>query len=162
KMETTPPAEVTLGDLGALTLRGAVAYAARCARRLRPLFILPEDSGETREQMVAVDLAIEAAESYAQALSAHPLTPAVVRQAYVAAEETGDATHFAAYAAAHAVQAAAYASQARDHENQGVVMEVVAAAFGASRVLLANTPIEAVDTVRATLRADFDKLQELN
>ena len=57
---------VGLGDLGQLPLRANVAFAVRCALRVRPWLKLPAPVPTTMEQMDLLDRAIELAVAFCQ------------------------------------------------------------------------------------------------
>jgi hypothetical protein len=56
---------VTEDDLKQLPLRAIVAFVARCARRVQPLYRLPEGCPRKAEHETGVDLVIQAAERFA-------------------------------------------------------------------------------------------------
>jgi hypothetical protein len=161
-MKSDQPRVVGLHDMGRLTLRGNVAFAVRCAQRMRPCFKLPADASRRRQQMAAVDGAIRVAAAFCQGL---PLetgqVAAAARAAGVVAEETCEFTGYAGYAAVRAAEAAAYAEECIRNPSDSSIMEVVAAAFGAGRVLAANTGAFTLDLVAAALYADMEKLLSL-
>src|SRR6516225_8232191 len=100
-MKNDRPREVGLGDLGQLTLRGNVAFAVRCALRVRPWFKLPADAASRREHMEAIDSAIEVAVAYCQREPEEAGRAASAAQrAAVVAGKTCEVTRFAGYAAA--------------------------------------------------------------
>lgn len=127
---TDPPVEA---DLKILPRWACVAFAARCARRVQPLFdqIWPSAPAEHRE---AIDKAIKVAESSARAAStiAFPIDNAnnalraarapkvaasyaartAANAAEAAANEAADAAYFAFQAAINAANASAYATAA--------------------------------------------------
>jgi hypothetical protein len=161
-MNTNEPRVVGLSDLGQLTLRGNVAFAVRCARRMRPCFKLPADAPRRRLQMVAVDGAIRVAAAFCQGLPVEPgQAAAAARAAGVVADETCEFTQFAGYAAVRAAEAAANAEEVERDRSNSRVIEVVAAAFGAGRVLSANTDPSTLDLVVAALHTDLQKLLSL-
>ena len=158
-MESDQVRAVGLGDLGQLTLRANVAFAVRCAQRVRPCFKLPADALGRREQIAAVDAAILVASAFCRGLPGEDgRAAAAVRAAGVVAEETCEFTNYSAYAAVRAAEAAAYAEEVIRCPSDSSIIEVVAAAFGAGRVLAANADAFALDLVGAALRADVDKL----
>ena len=162
-MASEQAVEVTLSDLGQLTLRANVAFAVRCALRVRPRFNFAERTRERQEQAATVDAAIQAADAFARAMSdGHRPIGMVARAAYGVAELTCEQTHFAAYAAAHAAQAAAHAADAGAHARVPLFLEIVAGAYGAGRVVRANTPNSTALVVMRAMRADFDKLLSLS
>jgi hypothetical protein len=161
-MENKRPREVSLSDFGQLTLRANVVYAERCARRVRPGFELPADAPRRREQMAAVDAAIRVATAFCRGVPTEPgQAAAAVRLAEVAAEENCESTGYTGYAAVRAAQAVVYAEEFLRNPGENDVIEVVAAAFGAGRVLAANVDIFMLDLVVAALLADVDKLLSL-
>ena len=158
-MTSDPPRAVTLSDLSMLTLRANVAFAVRCARRLRPCFKLPLDAPHRIEQIAVVDAAIGVATAFCQG---EPLEPgraaAAVLAATVVAEETCDFTLFAGYGAVRAAEAAANAEAFVNQQNESSSMEVVAAAFGAGRVLAANADAFTLASVVHALHVDLENL----
>ena len=56
----------SLGELTQLPLRALVAYAARCARRVQPLFTLPDDHPDKQKHSEAVERAVRTAEEVAR------------------------------------------------------------------------------------------------
>jgi hypothetical protein len=158
-MKANQPRAVALGDLGRLTMRANVVFAVRCAQRMRPCFNIPADAPRRREQMAAVDAAISVAAAFCEDLPAEPGRAAMVaRTAEVVAEETSEITGFAGYAAVRAAEAAACAEDVLRDPVGSSVTEVVAAAFGAGRVLAANTDAFTLDLVVEALYADMEKL----
>jgi hypothetical protein len=150
---------ISLSDLGQLTMRGNVAFAVRCAQRMRPRFKLPADAPRRRERLAAVDGAIRVAEAFCRGLPAETgQAAAAVRAALLVAEEASKVTGYAGYAAVHAAKAAADAEEAlRSPTNSGMI-EVVASAFGANRVLSANTDAFTLELVLAAIYSDVEKL----
>jgi hypothetical protein len=159
-MKSQEPCVVTLSHLGQLPLRANVAFAVRCAQRIRPRFLLPEDAPRRREQFAAVDGAIRVAAAFCRGLSgAEPgRAEEAARRAAIVAEETGQMTSYAGYAAAHAARAAADAEEVAGNKAGAKPLEVVAAAFGAGRVLAANAGAFDLHRVAAALYADVQKL----
>ena len=60
------PAFPSLGELTQPPLRALVAYAARCARRVQPLFTLPDDHPDKQKHSEAVERAVRTAEEVAR------------------------------------------------------------------------------------------------
>jgi hypothetical protein len=151
---------VTLPDLAQLTLRANVAFAVRCAQRLRPCFQLPASTPRRREQIAAVDNAIRIAIAYCQG---DPVqaggAAAAARAAAVVAEDTCEFTSFAGYAAVRAAEAAACAEAFTLNPDEAAATEVVAAAFGAGRVVAANADAFAQYQVVFALHNDMQKLR---
>ena len=161
--------EVTLRDLGDLSMRATVAFAARCARRVRPaLDGLPADFPNHDAALGTVDAAIEAAENYARAnMSRQADTEALAQAALDVAEATYPYRRLGAYAAAHAAKAAAEALRGGERASTAVVMEVVACAYGANRVALTGgtggrLDKESDQLIRAAILADYEKLRGLS
>ena len=123
------PTIPTMQELSRLPRRAVVAFAARCARHVQPIFAAWP--GATQEHIAAVDRAISLAEAYGAALAAHA-------HAAYAANAAAYAANAAAYAAAYATYAAAYAANA------------VADAANGRKVALAQM----ADFVRAIIVAD--------
>jgi hypothetical protein len=150
---------VTLNDLAELTLRANVAFAVRCAQRVRPCFKLPAEAPRRREQTAAVDEAIRVASAFCRGLpEAAGRAAAAARAAGVVAQETGEFTRYAGYAAAHGASAAAHAEEVVRDPKHSCMTDVVAAAFGAGRVVVANVDAYAHDLVVAALHADLVQL----
>ena len=153
---------VGLNDLGEITLRGNVAFAVRCAERMRPCFKVPADAERKREKTAAVEAAIRIANAFCRGLPLEPgRAAAAVRPATEVAEETGEDTYWSAYAAVRAVEAVAYAEGVANKQSDRDVTEVIAAAFGAGRVVAANVDTFGLNQVVAALRADVDNLLRL-
>jgi hypothetical protein len=159
-MKSKQPRAVGLNDLGQLTLRANVAFAVRCAQRIRPCFELPVDAPRRREQLAAVDGAIRVAAAFCQGLPVEDGRAAeAARRAAVVADETCESTNFAGFAAVRAAEAAAYAEEAGRNPSESSIIQVVAAAFGAGRVVAANSDAFTLDLVAAALYADVEKLR---
>ena len=158
-MKRDQPRTVGLNDLGQLTLRGNVAFAVRCALRMRPCFELPADAPRGREQTAAIDSAIRIADAFCRGLPLEDGRAALAAQrAGMVAEETYESTNFAGFAAVRAAEAAAHAEAAVRNPSESSLIEVVAAAFGAGRVVAANSDAFTLDLVAAALYADMQKL----
>jgi hypothetical protein len=161
-MSQVEPRAVTLGDLARLPMRANVAFAVRCAQRLRPCFQLPAEAPDRLEQLAALETAIGVATGFCQGL---PLeagsAAAAVRGAAAMAEETCEFTRFAGYAAVRAAEAVAYAEEYANQQSDSSTMEVVAAAFGAGRVLAANVDPFLLDLVVNALYRDLEGLLAL-
>jgi hypothetical protein len=153
---------VGLNDLGQLTLRANVAFAVRCALRIRPCFNLPADAPRRREQTAAVDTAIRVATAFCQGLPLEPGQAATAALlAAVVAEETCETTNFAGYAAVRAAEAAAHAEALVGKTRDADFIAVVAAAFGAGRVLASYADAFTLDLVAAVLYEDVQKFLSL-
>lgn len=149
-------------DLSRLPPHAIVAYAARCARRIQPLFARAAASGELA---AAVERAIETAERIASghALSVEDTGAAEAAEAAVAASAGHPAAHQAARAACYAARAACAADQA----------PYAAAAFGddtaraarAAAMAAQGDPDAAADAAHYADyagRTDYDRLVLLN
>jgi len=158
-MKSQQPSGFSLSELAQLTQRANVAFAVRCAQRLRPRFQLPNDAPHRREQIAAVDAAIRVAAAFCQGT---PLeegrAAAAARTAGAVAEETCETTSFAAYAAVRAAEAAAYAEEAVRTPCDSAMTEIVAAAFGAGRVVAANIDTYGQERAVFAMCADVHKL----
>jgi hypothetical protein len=162
-MESNQTREVGLNDLGQLSLRANVAFAVRCAQRIRPRFNLPADAPSRREKLAAVDRAIRVAAAYCEGLPMEPgQAEAALRMAAAVANESDEITSYAGYGAVRAAEAAIHAEEFVRHPGDSRIMEVVAAAFGAGRVLAANAGAFSSDLVVAALYADLVKLMSLS
>jgi hypothetical protein len=153
----------TLDDLKQLALGAIVAYAARSARRVQPLYGCPGDAAERAEHEAAVEGAIALAEAFCHS---HEAKTSAYGAAYAAREAaTDERARAAARAASGAARAAAYAfdlpkSAVYDHAVYAsrVVAEAADAAEAAGRAAAAEGP----SAVEAAARADFDRLRQLN
>jgi hypothetical protein len=153
---------VGLNDLGQISMRANVAFAVRCAQRMRPCFQLSPDSQRHQEQTAIVDRAIRVAAGFCAGLPAEPGAAArVARAAEAVAEATYDTTNFAGFAALRAAEAAAHAEACVRSPSDESALEMVAAAFGAARVLAANADMFALEAVADALYADVEKLRSL-
>jgi hypothetical protein len=125
---------------------------------------LPEDFPDLEGALAVCDIAITAAEDYAQA---RMLRRATALEMAAAAMEVAEAAYpyrqLGAYAAAHAARCAAEAIRAGEHANDNIAMEVVAAAYGANRVALSGGTGQRLDEdsaikVRSAILADYEML----
>ena len=162
-MASDQPREVGLNDLGQLTLRANVVFAVRCAQRVRPCFTLPANAPRRVEQASAIDAAIHAALSFCRNEQVEAGRAAAMAQlARIVAEETCTYTRFAGFAAVRAAEAAGYAEAYIVGEQRGSsLVDVVAAAFGAGRVLVANADRPTIGMVVSALLADYENLRQL-
>jgi hypothetical protein len=168
KMATITAREVTLQDLGELCMRATIAFAARCARRVRPgMDELPDDFPDLDKALATIDAAIVAAETYAQArISRYADAEATAQAALQIAEAAYPYRRLGAYAAAHAAKAAAEAIRAGERANDAIAMEVLAGAYGANRVALTDGTGQRQDEptasrIKAAIFADFEVLRKL-
>lgn len=153
----------TANDLKQLPLGAIVAYAARSARRVQPLYACAGDTAEMAKHRAAVEGAIALAEAFCHS---HEVTASAYGAAYAAREAaTGERASAAARAASGAARAAAYAfdlpkSAVYDHAVYAsrVAAEAADAADAAARAAAA----EGQAAIEAAARADFDRLRQLN
>jgi hypothetical protein len=161
-MQSNQPRVVGLNDLGQLTVRANVAFAVRCAQRIRPCFQLPENHPRRREHMAAIDSAIGVAAAFCQGQALDPGRAAAAAElAEAIAEATYQTTNYAAFGAVRAAEAAAHAEAWVRNPSSSEAIQIVAAAFGAARVLAANADMFSHNTVADALYADMEKLQTL-
>ncbi len=161
-MNTDNTRALVLGDFAQMTLRANVAFAVRCAQRLRPFFDLPGSTPQSGDQVAALDAAIEAAIDFCQGLPGKKgQAAAAARLAGLVADETGETTCFAGYAAMRAAEAAACAEAFVLAPNDASLMDVAAAAFGAGRVLVGNAAAFTPDQVMVAMRLDVEKIMSL-
>jgi hypothetical protein len=151
-----------MDDLQKLPLRALVAYAARAARRVQPIYDRATQIPDFSEKKVAVDSAISVAEGFcagnsynAQVLEVSKATAHGAAQAVAAS----DATYYAAQAAWAAVDAAhaAFAST-------GIVAAAHAATAASSSE---NAVAHCADMIAALVSvaaaaADYERLRDLN
>ena len=152
-------------DLKKLPLGAIVAYAARCARRVQPLYARAVGIAELPKHEATVEGAISLAEEFC-------LSHVVGAAAYDAAYDARTAAHAAdakeaAHAAAGAARAAAYAFDLpkcavydRPVYASRVATEAADAALAAARAA-AQASADAA-AVLAAARADFDRLLARN
>lgn len=152
---TPEPVTIGLNDLGRLTSRGLVAIAARAARRALPLYRVPADD----PGRVALVAGLAAAEDHAREGTTPPLDADGIDRLYAVAEAASEAVGYAGFAPVHAARAGVLAARAATEHGQ--FLELIASAFGALRVLYANSGVVDEPLVLAALRADFDTLVAL-
>jgi hypothetical protein len=117
---------ISTEDLKKLPLRAIVALAARCARRVEPLSILPEGHPHLDRSRTAIDGAIRLAEDFAKGSSCRAV-PSVVRDVEACrAIAQGDYVRETAVAAvvfsAHAAAAALESLGLRDEPGEASLM----------------------------------------
>src|SRR6516165_9157982 len=112
-------ANFTVEQLKALPLRGIVAFAARCARRVEDLAQLPEGHPQRKNRREAIEAALRMADSFAKGTGA-PLDESVVTAIDANRDAGGDLT---CTTAASAVAQAAHAAAAAWHVGTGVAEE---------------------------------------
>lgn len=100
----------TEDDLKKLPLRALVAFAARCARRVQSIFILPSNNPNIERDHMAIANAILAAEEYARGKEVKSIEAyTAANTAATSAQSAKDVpTGFQAFNAAHSAAEAAY------------------------------------------------------
>jgi|SRR5579871_2563856 len=136
-------------DLRQLPLRALVALAARCARRVQPLFDLPKDQTGRPGHLRVVDYAIEIAERFAA--GDETVSPACAYSAATAFQTVYSVTPIASSArlAASSAAAAAYAASTA-YSAEGVAREVAKSALNAVTASCVVPP--ALEAARVDLR----------
>jgi hypothetical protein len=153
--------EPQLNDLCCLTMLGNAVYAVRCARRMQPRFRVPGSPHEDQMKTI-VNNAIGWAEKYVQ--TGEGLVERGEELAKVVSEianATCDETDYAAFAAFHSVRGAILVAQNPTQADADAFMQIVAAAFGSSRVLMANVPSWFRALAVKSMLADYEKLLAL-
>ena len=123
-----------------------VAFAARCALRVQPLYDLPPDHPDRKKNLQAVDLAVRLAAAGSASLTARSATDAA-DAANACSADAGYASAYAAAAAAAAASTACPADPAYDAAD--AAFDAADAAFDA-----------AVDLV-PSIRVDFGRVHTL-
>lgn len=167
---------VSASHLKQLPLRGIVAFASRCARRVQPLVAFTADAGVRRKRFAAADTAIRVAERFAQGSEATQETAAVARVAERRAQsmlegilgndESADANRFSLRAAASAARAVRAASESISDSTTEKANDVVQAALDADSYAsrashAAVTLASVIASERLVSTEDFEKLLEL-
>jgi hypothetical protein len=150
----------TGNELKRLSLRGLVAYTARCARRVLPFYRLPADAADAADAVVhlrAVELAVETAMRFANGDDPDPDEAARVEEAVIRAVmavsggESPDTlaalSSNAAYAAANAVTQA-LAVAATTGSKTAEAAKVIAAAVTAADAAVVIDPLVRHGAVR--------------
>ncbi len=155
-----PVEEVSLFEVAQLPLRAAVAFAARCARRMQPSCQrIPADTPERKAQLEAIEAAIRLAEECARAVPGDAdAAEAVAAETFNIGEAVGQFANYAPYCASHAARAAHWAYAPDLDQNY---TEVIACTYGASRVVQTNADMLLKDMIVAALRADYERLVSL-
>jgi hypothetical protein len=112
-------ANFTVEQLKALPMRGMVAFAARCARRVEHLAQLPEGHPQRENRREAIEAALRMADSFAKGTAA-PLDESVVAVIDASRDAGGDLT---CTTAASAIAQAAHAAASAWHVGTGVAEE---------------------------------------
>jgi hypothetical protein len=101
----------SVDDLEKLPLLALVAFAARCARRVQPLYRLPKDYPHKIEYERAVERALQMAETFAAGMANILVVDKVVADHTVMAAVEAEAAKAAAEAAVYAAEAASNAAR---------------------------------------------------
>ncbi len=154
------PREPSLNELCCLSASANIVYAVRCGRRVQPKYRpIHEDAAK---MATIVDSSLCWAEmSLTRSMSIDESVRMLVEAANAVAGESSDPSDFPAYAAYHAVRGAVLTAESAAQLPMESFLEIVAASFGASRVLLASVPRLIHAQTVAALRADYDKLTQL-
>ncbi len=154
--------EPSLNELCCLNVLGNVVYAIRCARRMQPRFRLSAEEPDAAAMTAALEESLQWAEQYVQTGGGdRERGKWLVEASSVVAEATYEDTDYAAFAVHHAIRGAMLSAAGGEVLPNEDFMEVVAAAYGSSRVVLANTPPWLRLLVLKSLRADYDRLAAL-
>lgn len=140
---------ISARELRRLPLRALVAFAARCARRMQPLFDLPEDRPDRIHHLKVIDYAIEVAERFAAADRTVSSACAYSAATDIRPVSSDAAMVNAARIAASSAAAAAY-SASTAYSAEGVAMEVVKCALNAANASAVALP--ASEAARSDLR----------
>lgn len=164
------PLEVTKEELKQLPLLAILAFAARCARRVSPLFDLPADHPERELHLEAVNGAIALAERAAKRFeladvdAANTAADLAQRAAGAVGPNAGCAANTAFVAAHVALAAANVGIVARDNDvaraGNAAYMAAMAARVASATADLASHPKAGGDAAAAA-RADFQLLVKL-
>lgn len=160
-----PPAanavpDVGLSDFADVPPRGNVAIAVRCALRLSNLFQLPDDFAQREECQSIYDAALARALAYAQgSADSGERLKELIDATNSMADLTTEVTNYAGYAAAHAVQAVAYAREIIEENRGNRAMQLIASTFGACRVLIQSGRSMGTDAGIVAVRADLAALK---
>ena len=127
----------TAKQLRQIPLRALVAYAVRCAQRVRPLYVLGTDVPEEAEYLVAIDSAISVAADFATGVDISKMRAMNAEEAavkaVVAATQFPDADGSAAYAAnavyavVHTTVAALDLLNSRNDKGEAATAVIIAA-----------------------------------
>ncbi len=110
---TTARERVSKEGLQRLPLRGIVAFAARCARRVQPVFVAWNDGCGSGEQADAVEAAIRLAEDFAKGVRGPAEVNDSMEPVFLAADDASRAAdQTSAFEAGNAADTAAHAAHA--------------------------------------------------
>jgi len=149
------PTEQEIAQLPRLAV---VAFAARCARRVQPLF----DGGEPERRALQDTIQYAESEGYGKYIPYHDACTAI--EATVAAANDNTAANAAndanAYAANAAASAAVNAANAANANANDAAKANDAAREAAHAAIVANKAIGAYAAVQRAIRSDFVRLME--
>lgn len=155
-------ADVSMVDLADLPSRGSLAIAVRCVHRLAPCFQLPADFEDRDACQSIYDAALARATHFAAGgADDGERLEELVQVAYQMAELTAEATHYGGYAVAHAVQAVVHAREVDAGAEGNRKMQLVAAVFGACRVVIQRCRSLGSEAGLIALRADLETLKDV-
>jgi len=167
-MTTEAVRDVTLHEFGELPVRATVAFAVRCAQRIRPRFRPPEDLAAVDQALAVLDEILAMGRAFARGADGpYGRAEGLHQLAFNLGEATFAAHQMTPYALAHVAKAVVegFALQGGGGSDTSAT-EVLAAAYGVSRVALTGGTgtrpgPAALQVVLKTLRTDMDRLQEL-
>jgi hypothetical protein len=164
---------VTEEDLKRLPLRAIVAFAARCARRVRPLYRLPTDDPGAAEHEHAVERVLKMAESFAagersvvaesndtRAAAARAAGAAGAKYLVLDDPSVGATTLTAAALAAASAEAASASAEAAADRIPATALEAADRAADAALSAAARATDE-LTTIRTAVAADYERLIQL-
>jgi|GEM_PF-2220424 hypothetical protein len=160
------PVLPTGNDLKRLPLRGLIAYSARSALRVQPLFWVDEEHPEAQECCAAVDNAIRMALDFADGKEIAPdkaadIEDAAARAVVVACDEKSSDRRAAfssnaAYAAINAVTAAIASRSAGSRRSNDAMRAVMAS------VTTVDSAVAADPAIRHAVISDFKRLSRMS
>ena len=159
------PTLPTVDELKTLTLRAIVTYAARCARRVQPLYWQARGVAHREKHEAAVELALTIAEQFCRGEPIATASAADAARAAEAAADAADTAESAAEAAEAAAEAARAARAARtaDADADAKAARAARAAFaGATAAGTAATARTAGKAAVAAARGDYYRIVALN
>lgn len=150
-------------DLEHLSLRGIVAFATRCARRVQSLYRLPENHPRLNAHVSAVDQALMLAEGFVAGRDISPSIAMTIadaarraaREAYAPLEAASAETRSATRAAHAAAEAVETFSTMPGHG------AIAFAAYTATLAIAAAVEPRFAEATEAAVLADLDRLLEL-
>ncbi len=153
----------TEDDLKQLPLRAIVAYAARSARRVQPLYRLPGDEKDRLKHNAAIEIAVMFAERFCTTDPMNVFHCSDAFDAARAADDAGDADADAdvAHSAADSAYGAADATVAASSSNGGYHFDGYSAADAASDAARFARSCGG-NAVGLAVISDYEKLREMN